>query len=250
MTYPNLNKVVVKFIARALDAGQPKPWILNAISRAPERPQLHDLLKRLDSLIAVLSPQERDDVKARIHEIGPKNPKQWREEYDEQFREVLIELLGWKWLRERHPGKKVRLYPRSSKKAERTPDLGIWDGENLIGAMECKKVNFSEEEKAWLRSEPGTMKSGTLSVENNLRPSSSFAKKLVGTIQGAKGQLDSMLLRDNKFIFVSISLDTPFWSGPLTPSVQQFLRELACSLSAEGVRLIIFEGYQSDQSFI
>ena len=195
MTYSSLDSVVAGYKARALLAGEPKPWIVKAVLRAPKPAELRDLFQRLDDLLGEMAPQERGEVKARFDKLVPKDPQRWREEYDEQFREVLIELLGWEWLRERYPHNRVGFYPTSPKKGIRTPDLGVWDGDMLLAAMECKKFNISEEEKDWLQS--GGMKSGTLTIEPNLDPSSPLAKKLVATIQNAKRQVDSTNLSPN-----------------------------------------------------
>ncbi len=244
MTYSSLDSVVAEYKARSLAVGEPKPWIVKAVLLAPQRSEIHDLFQRLDDLLTVLATEERGKVKARFDECVPKDPPQWREEYDEQFREVFIELLGLEWLRERYPGKRVGFYSRSYEKGVRTPDLGVWNCDSLLAAMECKKFNTSEEEKAWLT------KTGDITIEPNLDPSSPLAKKLVATIQGAKGQLDSTHLSDNKFIFMSISLDTPVWTDPIKPIVQQFVREQADTLRSQGVELLAFEGFQPDRPFI
>ena len=248
MTYPSLDSAFSRYKARALVAGESNSWIVQAVHQVPQRAEFRDLFQRLDDLLAAMSLEENGKVKARFDNIVPTDPQQWREEYDEQFREVLIELLGWESLRERYQGKAVGFYSRSSKKGVRTPDLGVWDDGILLAAMECKKLNRSEEEKAWFQAEG--MKSGTLTLEPSLDPSSPLAKKLVATIQDAKGQLDSTHLSDNKFIFMSISLDTPVWTDPIKPIVQQFVREQADTLRSQGVELLAFEGFQPDRSFI
>ncbi len=252
MTFSHLDSVIGLFIKRAQALGNTEPWVVKALLHASQIPELFDLSQSLEGLLAALSENQFKEVEARFSRIIPSSSGQWHEEYDEQFREVLVELLGWKWLQERYRDNSVGFYPRSTKTGVRTPDLGVWDGDNLLAATECKKVNVSQEEKAWLQAEPMTLKSksGTVNVASSLDPSSPLAKKLVATIQVATCQLESTHLPDNKSIFMSISLDTPIWTDPIKLSVQQFLQEQADTLRPQGVEFLAFERYQTDRPLI
>ena len=167
MTFPHLESVVGLFIKRAQALGHTEPWVVKALLKASQLQEIRDLFQRLEDLLEMLSEHQFKMVEERFNQIIPASPKQWHEEYDEQFREVLVELLGWKWLQERHRDESVEFYPKSTKPGVRTPDLGVWDGDNLLAAMECKKVNVSEEEKAWLQSEPGKLKSKSGKASNS-----------------------------------------------------------------------------------
>lgn len=252
MTFSHLESAIGLFIKRAQALGNTEPWVVKALLHASQIPELFDLSQSLEGLLAALSENQFKEVEARFSQIIPASSGQWHEEYDEQFREVLVELLGWKWLQERYRDNRVGFYPRSTKTGVKTPDLGVWDGDILLAATECKKINVSEEEKAWLQAErmPLKSKSGTVNVMSNLDPSSSLAKKLLSTIQVATCQLESTHLSDNKSVFMSISLDTPFWTDPMKPSVQRFLQDQADTLRPRGVELLAFERYQPDRPLI
>ena len=249
MVYSSLDSVVAEYMARAHAAGNPEPWIVKARLPAALGPELRVLFERLDNLLKGISPDKRSKVKARFYQLIPNNQLQWREGYDEQFREVLVELLGWKWLQEKYSAKRVGFYPISTKKGVRTPDLGVWDDtDSLVAVMECKKINLSEEEKRWLQSPSGTIKTGSVLISPSLEPSDPLAKKLVAIVEDAKSQVESTGLRSNKFIFISVSLDTPISFAPIKQGFQRLVREQALMLRSGGIELIAFEGYEPSQS--
>lgn len=92
-TYSNLQVVAGQFIARAQTMGG-RSWIVTALSSTPVPRELHDLLQRLDNTVGEMPEEQREMVKAKFDRIVPLKVQSWADTYDEQFREVLIEVLG------------------------------------------------------------------------------------------------------------------------------------------------------------
>lgn len=121
---------------------------------------------------------------------------------------------------------------------------------SIAAAMECKHLGVSEEEKTWIKSREvrsGPVANTPTIDDPNANP---FLRKLNSTVNRAKEQVNSTGLTDNKFIFMKISSDTPFWGMPdVKAGMTELVQRIEGKLREEGIELVAFEGYRPEQRF-
>ena len=167
-------------------------------------------------------------------------------------KDTFVEILGWEWLRTKFPHNEVTFCLVSRASGIKSADLCVWDQHGaLVGAMECKNLGVSEDEKAWIKSRE--IKSGPVVATPALddRAANPFLRKLESTLDTAKEQVKSTGLSDDTFIFMNISLDTPYWGIPkIKAGIQQLVESQTRELKNEGIDLVAFEQYQPEVPFV
>ena len=166
MKYPTLEAAAKIYVSRAQGFTDGESWIVKAWDS--NRLEISSLLGRADEIIKRMSEDDAMLIGEKFEEIIPDKSVKWREGYDEQFRNVIVEILGWGWLADNHPSLNVGFYPRPEKEGAKSPDLGAWDEvRTLIASMECKHLGVSNEEKEWIKS--GEIKSGPVTFTTTLK---------------------------------------------------------------------------------
>lgn len=250
MKYPKLETAAKTFISRAKGITEGKSWIVKAWNS--DHPSITSLLGRTDRTISKMTERDALLINGKFNDIIPNKAEKFLPEYDEQFRNALVEILGWGWLTNKHPSLNVEFCSLPDEQGIRSPDLCAWDeGRVLSASLECKHLGVSIEEKNWIQS--GEIKSGPITYTATLEDpkQNPFLNKLQSTIATAKTQIETTGLTENKYIFVNISLDTPNWG---ITSIMEGIRELigmeATRLAASGIELVAFEHYDPDNSLL
>ena len=130
--YNNLSQVTNVFETKARNiAYGDSAWIFKGMkSQLDENNQL---VAKLDEIIGKVPYSDKVKLKTRFKNIVPDNALQYVREYDDQFLEALVEILGWGWLGETY-SRHTPCFTIG------TPDLLVKDGSNhVIAAMECRR---------------------------------------------------------------------------------------------------------------
>lgn len=156
----------------------------------------------------------------RFREVLPVTPKKALCEYDARFRDTLVELAAYGWLRKEQPQAKLELVPRANSK---TPDLRLLLNERVMG-IECKNIH-------WLR--------GT---DREQYGKGGFRDKLVQVISEALQQLQGY---EEKIIFLNYSPSHELWAEEEVPveGVEDSLEAEFTSVPHGDARLLVFQNY-------
>jgi hypothetical protein len=229
--YVNFNQVTGSFEEKTKGIGSSDAWIFKA--KKDQNNETKQLLKKLDNIVGKMPDSESAKLKTRFTEIIPDNALKYIREFDDQFLEVLVEVLGWGWLKER--------YPRYTPQFTTTPDLLMKDkADQIIAAMECKKIRTSNEDRYYYENRQGTIKQ----VNDDL---TCFLKKLRDTLCRAEKQVNKSNARQ-KFIFLDLSFDTEVWATDEQKGIVVCLiQKLAAELCQRGVALVSFEQFRVDK---
>lgn len=234
--YDNLNQVTSSFEERAkkLACGS-NAWIFKA--KKDKHNETRQLLEKLDNIIGKMPASEGAILKTKFTKIISDKKQRYIRKFDDQFLEVLNELLGWGWLKDRYP----KYTPHFADAPD--PDLLVKDeSSQIIAAMECKKKEHSEEEAYWLK-HPWQMKEGQGGVEASQNP---LLRILRCTLSEAEDQVNRTVAPD-KFVFLDLSPDVPFMCPELERQLVCSIRGLASELRQKGIQLISFNQYQVDR---
>lgn len=233
--YDNLNRVTSDFEGKAKNLDyDSRAWIFKAKSI-----ENHPILTKTDTVVANLPNTEKIKLKKRFSDIIPDNAVKYVREYDDQFLEAMVEILGWSWLNERHS----RYTPFFTMG---TPDLLVKDNSGyVIAAMECKKIRSSDEDRDYYKNKQGTVQKVKDSLTSSDHDKNPFLRKLMDTLSNAKKQVDNSDALE-KFIFLDLTFDTQL-SFPVLrePIICEILR-IASELCKDGVRLVSFEQFQME----
>ncbi|MBI4245274.1 MAG: hypothetical protein HY606_14385 [Planctomycetes bacterium] len=207
----------------------------------------HDklLFTRLDTMISIMPLHERGNLTRRVSNIIPSNAPEWKEEYDKQFWEVLVEILGYGWLHDKFPSHRVQF--------EEPPDIVVRDDKcELVAAMACKKIRTSDANDQFFERQRKTGEVVGRDVDTRVLSSSPtenpFLRKLKDTLSQAERQLNQVD-SPTKFIFLSISWDVSAAISRYKPCVIGLITKEASNLSS-GITLIAFEELNADQPFV
>ena len=96
MIYKHLDKVSAVYAERARGLGANDVWIL----RQRGRPSWY--ASRLDEIVASMPAVEVGKLTDKLSRIIPENTITWKD-YDDRYRDVLVEILGWGLLAEKYP---------------------------------------------------------------------------------------------------------------------------------------------------
>ena len=176
-----------------------------------------------------MPPDESEKLAVKFEGIIPATAKEWGGHYDDRFRDVLPEILGWGCLSYKFTDCNVRF--------SGTPDLlVINESGTFVAGMECKKIWESEEEREWWRThnqKSGKIGMGTISDDPDKNP---LLRKLRDTLEKAEDQVNKSGVGTDKFIILVVSLDI---EAQLIgePIIALFQKE-ADSLKSRGITLI------------
>ncbi|MGD0854539.1 MAG: hypothetical protein ABSA18_01885 [Dehalococcoidia bacterium] len=216
-------------------------WIFKA--RKDRHNKTKQLLEKLDNIVGEMPDSERAILKTKFTKIVSDKNQKYIRKFDDQFLEVLVELLGWGWLKDRYP-----IYTPYFASAP-DPDLLVKDGsDQVIAAMECKKKEHSKEEACWLQHHLGEVITGT--VEARLTSPDSNQNLLLRSLRCTLSEAVDQVNRieaPEKFVFLDLSLDVPFMSPELKRQLVCLILGLALELCQKGILLVSFEQYQVDR---
>lgn len=236
--YDNLTKVTGVFEEKAKRIGGDKAWIFGA--KSSQCSEVKSLLARLDSIVGGMPDEEKGKLTKRFTDIVPNGAGDYAREYDDQFLEVLVEILGWGWLKDRY----LRHTPWFTMG---TPDLLLKNNlGQVIASMECKKIRTSEEDRKYYESQqdkPRQVRNNLTSYDYNKNP---FLRKLSDTLCKAEKQINQSGATD-RFIFLDLSFDTQFIFPDEKRRIICLIRKLGFELCKKGIMLVSFEQYQVDK---
>lgn len=246
--YDNLNQVTSTFEERAKQLADCHYWLCKAKNSEGTCWEQHDklLLTRLDTIISIMPCRERDNRTKRCSDIIPAKSPEWKEEYDKQFLEFAVEVLGYGWLHDRFLSHRMQF--------EEPPDIVVRDDKCvLVAAMACKRIRTSDANDQFFERQRKTGEVVGRHVDTRVLSSSPaenpFLKKLKGTISQAKKQL-RQVVSPTKFIFLSISWDVSAAISRYKPCVIGLLEKEASNLRKSGITMIAFEEFKADQPFV
>ncbi len=246
--WDNLNQVTSTFEERARQLAGCHCWLCKARNSEGTCWEQHDkpLLTRLDTIISTMPHRERDNLTKRATNIIPSKAPAWKEEYDKQFLEALVEVLGYGWLHDEFPSHRVQF--------EEPPDLVVRDDKRiLVAAMACKRIRTSDADELFFEQQSKTGEVVARCVDTRVLSSSPaenpFLKKLQDTISQAKKQL-KQVVSPTKFIFLSISWDVSAAISRHKPCVIRLLEKEASNLWKSGITMIAFGDFKADQPFV
>lgn len=235
MTYDNLQQVTSVFEGKARPIGGDRAWIFRA--KTSQRNEYESLLTKLDRIVGGMPDIERDKLTTRFSDIIPVNAQQFREEYDNQFLDALVEVLGWGWLHGKYPSCKVQF--------SEPPDLIVQDDAgNAIAGMACKKIRISDEDRTYFEKHQGKTRPVKDSITSPDCTENPFLGKVMDTLGKAEEQLGKVETSD-KFIFIDFSWDMSALIQK--PQVEDLTKRLAAGLQERSIKLIAFKNYQVDK---
>ena len=224
MPYENLDKVTTEYQKKSQSLGGTDAWIFKT-KRIPD----NEYITRLDWIISTMPPEEASKLSAKFGGIIPGSAKEWRDHYDDRFRDGLPEILGWGCLSYTFPDCKVKF--------SGTPDLlAINEFGKTVAGMECKKIWESEEEREWWREhnqKSGTIITDPLSDDPDKNP---LLRKLRDTLTKSEAQVNKIGVESHKFLFLAVSLDLEVWL--LGEPVRSLFKKEEESLKKRGITFI------------
>lgn len=245
----NWDSVTADYRARAVRLSKGKAWLLGLEDRArnsvhPQSATHRKLLDTLEKIVQAMPMEERSKLHAKISRIVPTNADHWRESYDDEFRDLIIEALGWQWLHSRYPDGRVQF--------NETPDLLVMDSNGaVVAAMECKKFNVSDNERDFMQSEEAEVRNFSVAAPPRL------LKKVALTLEKARQQVLSVPDARDKFILISFSFDLNIEMSRIAAResggewaydrVQDYLNQCAARLKNEGIDLVAFERFDVEK---
>jgi hypothetical protein len=247
--YDSLKKVTSTFEERAEQLAEPDYWLHKAKNSEGTSWQQYDkeLLTRLDTIISIMPSCEKDKCTKRCSDIIPTNSTRWNEEYDKQFLEFVVEVLGYGWCHDKFLSHRVRF--------EEPPDIVVRDNKSvLVAAMACKRIRTSDVNDRFFEQQSKTSEVVGRYVDTRILSSSPtenpFLNKLQDTISQAKKQLDQVVNHPSKFIFLSISWDVSAAISRYKPCIIGLIVQEASILRKSGINVIAFEEFEADQPLI
>jgi hypothetical protein len=200
--YPNLESVTEDFTSRAQNLNNTY-WL--AVALVKQDSWDCNLLNGVENIISQMPPRQKQELTKKFDNLIPQKSKSWKEEYDREFLDLLIEVLGWDWLSKK--------YNSSAVEFRNTPDLEVLNKcGNVVAAMECKNFWISKEEESRIESiinkgngvylKPTESRLILLDFSKN-----PFLKKVKRDLCKAEEQLDKTKLKKNRFILINFSFD-------------------------------------------
>lgn len=246
--YDNLNQVTSTFEERAKQLAGCDYWLCKAKNSGGTSWEQYDksLLTRLDTIIGTMPRSEKYSCTKRCRGIIPAKSPGWGDEYDKQFLEFVVEVLGYGWLHDKFPSHRVQF--------EEPPDIVVReDRSELVAAMACKRIRTSDENDQFFERQRETDEVVGRHVDTKVLSSdpakNPFLRKLQDTISRAKKQLDRVA-SPTKFIFLSISWDVSAAISHYKRYVIGLLAKEASNLQKNGITMIAFEELQADQPLV
>lgn len=240
----NLHSATAGFEDRAKALNDDKYWL--ALAEAKKNQWRQAFLTRLDNTIGKMPLDENREVNQKFNRIIPARAKCWKEQYDEGFLDILIEILGWGWLSERYSSSVINF--------RNTPDLEVLDDQgSIVAAMECKNFLESKRERDYHKSIRGNLKNiEAREVDQRLISNdpaeNPFLWKLMCVLCKAEEQLNMSGLQDNKFVFINFDFDDS--SLVQIDGTKVLLGRLANVLKGRGVEFVAFQGYDVGNSLV
>ena len=245
--YNDLNQVTSTFEERAKKLADCHYWLCKAKNSEGTCWEQHDkaLLTRLDTIISTMPHRERDNLTKRCSDIIPAKSSEWKEEYDKQFLEALVEVLGYGWLHDKFPSYRVQF---------EEPDLVVRDEKcTLLATMACKRIRTSDVNDQYFAQQRETGEVVVREVDTRVLSASPdenpFLKNLQDTLAQAQKQL-KQVVSPAKFIFLSISWDVSAAISLNEQDVIGLIKKEASDLKRSRITMIAFEDLKSDQPFI
>lgn len=233
MNYSELQQITIGFEQKARQIGGGQAWIFRA-KRSRREPD-KSLLTKLNSIATDMPTSEEHKLTDRFKAIIPDNAQAFKEEYDNQFLDALVEVLGCGWLDDHYPSHEVQF--------SEPPDIIVRDdANNAIGAMACKKIRTSDEDREYFKYHQGELREVDDKITLPEQEDDPFLKKVKGTLWKAEEQLSRVTASSDKFIFINFTWDIP--ALILKPQVVQLISRLAVELKNQDITLIAIENYQ------
>jgi hypothetical protein len=236
--YDNFNQVTSTFERRARQLGCSDCWLCKAKNSQDTCWEEFDkqLLARLDDSINIMPSGEKGKLTRRFTDIIPSNTQEFKKEYDEQFLDALVEVVGYGWLQDKFPSHRVQF---------EEPDLVVIDGKDrLVAAMACKRIRTSDKNHNYFRCQRESHQVEARSVDNSVlseNPTKNpFLSKLQDTLSRAKGQLNGKDV-PSKFIFLSFSFDVSAAISRHERTVRELIKREASDLQKSGITMIAFK---------
>ena len=237
--YSNLDEITKGFEARAKQAGDQNTWVGILKAKQNEKEDIK-LLSKLNQIVGGMPDAEKTKLCKRFSDIIPHSAQKYDREYNDQFLEALVEILGWGWLKEKY----LQHTPCFTMG---TPDLLVKDNsDQVVAAMECKKIRTSDEDRDYYKNHQGEVKRVKDSLLSDDRNQNPLFRKLKDTLNTAERQVNQSNATD-KFIFLDLSFDTPLMFADLKKPVICLLLKFASELCERGITLVSFEQYQMDK---
>jgi hypothetical protein len=234
--HDNLSFITREFKRKAKELAHDQAWIFRAENS--HRDELQKLLERLDTIAAQMPDTERDKFAQRLGKIIPNGVTQFIDEHDEQFRDALVELLGYGFLKCKYPSGKVRF---------EEPDLIVLDDkENLVAVMACKAIRTSNVHDDYIKYHQGEPRP----VDHRLASADPHKNPLLRKVQSTLSKGAQQLAKRNapdKFIYIDFAWDP---SAQLQESeVKNLINKLGEELHTRNINLIAIENFQFDKPF-
>ena len=185
--FPNLEYIISVFCEKA-----------NKITHEYWYKQIRKdwICKPAEEIIKQMPKKEQEKLKTKFGNIIPENQAEWKEEYDDQFLELMVEIFGFGYLVEK--GFKPIF--------NNTPDLISTEA-----CMECKSIRYSLDEQKYLKlvyAEPHEPVAKALRTDLHLfNESNPLYSKLLDTISRAKKQCEAQG-RNKQYIYINMNFDT------------------------------------------
>lgn len=235
--YNNLNCVTRGFKSKAKALGYDQAWIFKA--EKCQRREIQNLLLAMDNIIAQMPDTETEKLAQRFSKIIPDDATEFKNEYDAQFLDALVEVLGYGFLREKYPSHTVCL---------KEPDLIVRnDRGQLVAAMACKAIRHSDAHDDYFQHHQGKLRP----VDHRILSDNSSRNPLLHKVKDTLSKAEKQLAKStapNKFILIDFAWDA---SALLQlEEVKSLVKKSADELRERSIRLIAIENLELDKPFV
>ncbi len=239
ITFPKFEAIADDYLKKASILTNQESW-LERLKKA--RPNIHEpaveFLSKIEKIVKIMPEEDENILRKKFKDIT-NSATEWKPGYHDRFFELLIEILGYGFLKEKHYQPSIIT----------TPDLEATKNNETV-IMECKSIGRSEEEREYLsfvRESPSNMRArdveygSTLEADNN-----PYQKKIKSTIKTAKDQLGAYPKEVSKrFMFIHFSIDSAL--VPIERDAVKLIKLAAKDLKKSGIIPIWFRNYDTSQ---
>ena len=235
--HKNLSQVISGFEEKAKRVNGNQDLILRI--KKSQRSEDKQFFNKLDGIVDNMPDSEKEKLKKRFSNIIPDRAKTYIKEYDEQFFDALVEVLGYDFLQKQYPSCQVCIGE---------PDLIIFDNSSkLVAAMACKAIRHSKEHDDYVEHHQGEPRPVDHTLTSTDPCENPLLRKVNGTLAKAKEQL-AKSSAPAKLIFVDFSWDP---SAQLQEEqVKSLVQKLGEELRFRSIKLIAIENLESDNPFV
>jgi len=234
--YDSFNHITGDFEEKVRKLTSGNSALIFTLKKVQGEPQVTTLMTKLDTIAAEMPGVEKTKFITRFSGIIPRSAQDYVQEYEDQFSAILVEFLGWGWLKKRYTSLNPCFnHPNS-------PDLLVHNNDSeIVACMECKYVRTSDENRCYFLGQPRARNVNLLTLYSLNTSNNPFLRKLKDTLCNAEKQLKQIRARE-KLIFLALSLDMEYM--PFGPD--SLIKCLESDLSNKGIKLYAFEQFQVD----